>query len=106
MQAIEVRPRQLTAAHAVHARPISGAPRLGKLFAVDAETLLLRQRLYLARHRRPPIDDGAERIEDQGLHAGRRREADAKTCADNGSTGLEYLAPRHSRDRSHRSIVP
>ncbi len=51
MQLVEIGPGQLALPHAVHARTIAGAPRVGELRAVDRQALSLRQRL---ESRAPP----------------------------------------------------
>ena len=68
VQRVELGPRQLAGAHAVHARAIAGAPGVGELHGVERHALAFRQRLDLTRDGRSPVDDGAEGVEDERLH--------------------------------------
>src|SRR5262245_44384897 len=65
MQAIEFRPRQLACAHSIHRGLIAGAPCVSEFHGVDLQTLADGQFLNLLRHRRAPVDDGPERVEDE-----------------------------------------
>ena len=51
MESIEVAPRQLARAHAVHARGVAAAPRIGELRAINSDALAPGQILDLLRHR-------------------------------------------------------
>ena len=67
VQRVELRPRQLARPHAVHARSVARAPRVGEFRAVDRDVLPLRELLHLGGHGAPPVDDGAEDVEDERL---------------------------------------
>src|SRR5262249_46260726 len=67
MEIVDARPRQRTAAHALHRRLVSAAPVVGKARPIGAEALLPPHRLELANDAAAPIDDGAEDIEDESL---------------------------------------
>jgi len=99
VQRIELGPGQLAAAHAIHARPVAGAPCVGELRRVDRHAFRFRQRRDLARDRGSPVHDRAEGVEDEGLDAGdrcRRAAATAFCARHHHCSGLQKLTARHA----------
>ena len=68
MQVVEHGPRQLAGSDAVHARAVTAAPGVGELRAVHRQSFPLREVFDFLRHRRTPVDDGAEGVEDERLY--------------------------------------
>ena len=67
MEIVELGPRQLAPADAIHRRPVGTAPLVGERGPVDLEAFFVPELLALGDHRRPPVDDGAEGVEDEHL---------------------------------------
>src|SRR5215813_7635238 len=67
MEIVELRPRAAPAAHLVHGRLIEPSPRVGELGPVDAQALLLAERLALADEARAPVHNRAEDIEGESF---------------------------------------
>src|SRR5215211_735519 len=65
VEGVEVRPGDLTAAHAVHRGRVSAAPGVGEGGPVHVEILFSTQRLALPDYGRAPVHDRTEHVEDK-----------------------------------------
>ena len=68
VQYVELAERYAAGAHLVHGALIFAAPGVGKGRPIERKTKRFEHRLGLARDRGPPIDQGAEHVEEQGFY--------------------------------------
>ena len=92
MQAVEFGPRKLAGANPVHTGTVPGAPRVSEFRPVHGEMLPPGQFLDFLRHRPAPVDDGAERVEDERFHRYTRLWAAERDRGSGTATGTSTAA--------------
>ena len=88
---VQLGPRQLALAHAVHRRTIRTAPLVGERRPIKREALGFRQRGAFLNHHRAPVHNGAKGVEDHHLDVGEwaawSRPRSATLCVECGASG-------------------
>src|SRR5262249_37887184 len=72
MEAIDIGPRQFRPSHAIHRRPVAGAPGIREGSPIDFQPLALGQRLTFADQAAAPVHDRSEYIEQQRAYTVQR----------------------------------
>ena len=103
MQPVDVHPRQIAAADAVHGWPVSGAPRVSERCCVQLEPAFGGECLGFADDAAAPVDDRAEHVEQKHTRSIQRRAREKEDKVVNYTGSAVTRLTRGDRMRSGKS---